>query len=32
VLANALAGGRLDRGSFEASVERVLALRATLSR
>ena len=32
VLANALTGGRLDRASFEASVERVLALRATLSR
>ncbi len=32
VLANALAGGRLDRAAFEASVERVLALRATLAR
>jgi len=31
VLANALETGRLDRAAFETSVERVLALRATLS-
>jgi beta-N-acetylhexosaminidase len=30
VLANALAAGTLDRAQFEASVDRVLALRATL--